>query len=105
MTFHPDKCKVLSVSLEHEIHYQDSGLPFNTFHYCLNPARELSTTLSFVESEKDLGLIVSYNLSSALQSVAIAQLHNKSNSLYFYLLLILQIKVGLENKQILLCKL
>ena len=34
-----------------------------------------------------------------------AQLHNKSNSLYFYLLLILQIKVGLENKQILLCKL
>ena len=26
-----------------------------------------------------------------------AQLHNKSNSLYFYLLLILQIKVGLEK--------
>ena len=38
-------------------------------------------------------------------SEAFAQLHNKSNSLYFYLLLILQIKVGLENKQILLCKL
>ena len=77
MTFHPDKCKVLSVSLEHEIHYQDSGLPFNTFHYCLNPARELSTTLSFVESEKDLGLIVSYNLSSALQSVA---MYSKASS-------------------------
>ena len=77
MTFHPDKCKVLSVSLEHEIHHQDSGLPFNTFHYCLNPARELSTTLSFVESEKDLGLIVSYNLSSALQSVA---MYSKASS-------------------------
>ena len=70
MNFHPDKCKVLRVSLEHDIHNHDSDLPFNTFHYCLDAMHEMKSLLSFVDSEKDLGLIMTYNLSSALQSSA-----------------------------------
>ncbi|MCP4491633.1 MAG: hypothetical protein GY820_30650, partial [Gammaproteobacteria bacterium] len=59
MKFHPDKCKVLSVSnntIESSI--WSICLPFQLFVYTLN-----GTDLDFVKSEKDLGVFVTTNLS------------------------------------------
>ena len=51
MRFHPDKCKVLTVSLQHEPPLLIQALPFSKFVYCLG-----NTPLEFVNSEKDLGV-------------------------------------------------
>ena len=58
MKFHPDKCKVLVVTLKRVQHI----LPFDRFGYHLN-----GTYLDYVESEKDLGVIVHGNLSWGTQ--------------------------------------
>ena len=48
MVFHPQKCKVLSVTMCNRIYYV---LPFDRFAYCLD-----GIPLECVESEKDLGV-------------------------------------------------
>ena len=60
MKFHPDKCKVVSISnraSEHLIIQMWSMLPFLSFVYTLN-----GSSLDFSESEKDLGVIVTTDL-------------------------------------------
>ena len=54
MTFHPSKCKVLSVSLRHFIY---NILPFDRFSYELGDC-----ILDYVEEEKNLGIIVASRL-------------------------------------------
>ena len=61
MRFHPDKCKIVSVSNRASEHYwmeMWSMLPFQTFVYTLD-----KDILDFTESEKDLGVVVSSDLS------------------------------------------
>ena len=77
MTFHPHKCKVVSVTMQNSISYLELILPFQNFHYCLNMAQEENTLLDFVESEKDLGVIITNRLSWGQQSSA---LYSKANS-------------------------
>ena len=58
MTFHPQKCKVLPVTLKTHSDWQ-LALPFlERFPYCLN-----GVCLDYVEFEKDLGVLVSSKLS------------------------------------------
>ena len=61
MNFHPQKCKVLSVTK----HSHDPILPFQTFFYKLG-----GTFLEYVSAEKDLGVIVNSTLSSDDQCLA-----------------------------------
>ena len=56
MRFHPDKCKVLSVTLCKPPIYSNV-LPFYNFIYCLG-----NTPLDFVRSEKDLGVHINSTL-------------------------------------------
>ena len=59
MKFHPNKCKVLSVSNRAADNSVWSiWLPFQTFVYTLN-----GIDLDFVKSDKDLGVLVTSNLS------------------------------------------
>ena len=51
MRFHPDKCKILTVSLQHDPSPLIQALPFSKFVYCIG-----NTALEFVNSEKDLGV-------------------------------------------------
>ena len=58
MTFHPQKCKVLPVTLASPFYWQVS-MPFlEKFPYCLN-----GICLDHVDSEKDLGVFVTSKLS------------------------------------------
>ena len=54
MTFHPSKCKVLSVTMQRNIL---DNLPFNIYWYNLN-----NVMIDYVPSHKDLGLIVTNKL-------------------------------------------
>ena len=66
MTFHPDKCKVLPVTLEVPKYWQ-LNLPFlSEFSYCLNGA-----ILEHVKSQKDLGVYVTSRLSWSDQCAAL----------------------------------
>ena len=56
MRFHPDKCKVLSVSLH--INPWMDVLPFSRFSYSLG-----NSLLDYVSSERDLGVLVTTRLS------------------------------------------
>ena len=71
MTFHPDKCKVLSVSFQRTVNH----LPFMTFFYNLDGSD--NTELEFVDSEKDLGVMISSKLSWVEQ---IDSLYTKASS-------------------------
>ena len=64
MTFHPQKCKVLSVTLENRQHI----FPFDRFPYCLG-----DVCLDYVDCEKDLGVLVSSKLNWMEQSNALAK--------------------------------
>jgi len=75
MTFHPHKCKVLSVTLNHSV--EEYTLPFEKFYYCLDKTQADSTLIDFVEEEKDLGVIITNRLSWVQQSLA---LYSKTNS-------------------------
>ena len=59
MRFHPEKCKVLSVSLQRERNSLMllQALPFSQFVYCLG-----NVPLDFVNSEKDLGVHINKSL-------------------------------------------
>jgi len=60
MKFHPDKCKVISISnraSEHHVTQMWSMLPFQSFEYNLN-----EVILNFTEDEKDLGVVVASDL-------------------------------------------
>ena len=54
MKFHPQKCKVLTVSLRRQIY---NVLPFDRFSY-----ESGDDTLDYVSEEKDLGIIVTNKL-------------------------------------------
>ena len=54
MKFHPQKCKVLSVTLTNTVYYI---LPFDRYTYCLD-----DIPLDYVETEKDLGVHVTTKL-------------------------------------------
>ena len=54
MTFHPKKCKVLSVTLQRNVL---DNLPFNTFLYNLN-----NTIVDYVSSQTDLGVNINTRL-------------------------------------------
>ena len=60
MKFHTDKCKALPIAPTGKglDNYFDQIFPFNIFHYHMN-----GVDLQFVQSEKDLGIIVTSNLS------------------------------------------
>ena len=58
MKFHPDKCKVLSITDERILHI----LPFDRFPYCIG-----KTCLDYVNCEKDLGVYVNNKLNWSLQ--------------------------------------
>ena len=60
MKFHPDKCKVVSISNRASEHHilMWSMLPFQQFVYTLD-----GNILDFTESEKDLGVVVTSDLS------------------------------------------
>ena len=68
MKFHPDKCKVLSVTHEHEKYY----LPFTRYAYHLG-----DEILDYVYSETDLGIYVNYRLTWTTQG---EKIYNKANS-------------------------
>ena len=57
MTFHPMKCKVLTVENSSRYDNTWSMLPFNVFFYFLN-----ENELDSVDNEKDLGVIVNNRL-------------------------------------------
>ena len=57
MKFHPNKCKVLSITDEHVIDI----LPFDRFPYCLG-----NVCLDYVTSEKDIGVTVNVKLNWSL---------------------------------------
>ena len=63
MNFHPQKCKVLTVSHRHESFYI---LPFDRFLYSMN-----NEILDYCTKEKDLGIIVQNRLSWAAHSTSI----------------------------------
>ena len=71
MNFHPDKCKVLSVSFLREVHH----LPFMSFFYTLDGTD--GTELEYIQSEKDLGIVISGRLSWTAQ---IDALYSKASS-------------------------
>ena len=60
MKFHTDKCKVLAIAPTGKgiDNYLDQIFPFNIFYYHMN-----DVDLQFVQSEKDLGIVVTSNLS------------------------------------------
>ena len=62
MKFHPDKCKVLSVAAKSPETSLLSVLPFFRFIYSLG-----GELLDYVDSEKDLGVMVTSNLDWAEQ--------------------------------------
>ena len=68
MKFHTHKCKVLPIAPAGKglDNYWDQIFPFNIFYYHLN-----GNELQFVESEKDLGIMVTSNLSWVDQLMAI----------------------------------
>ena len=66
MKFHPLKCKVVSVTLNRIGDYNDVPLPFCIFNYTLN-----GEILDFVDSEKDLGVLVTTKLSWHDQTMAV----------------------------------
>ena len=72
MKFHPLKCKVLRVTLNQLETYKTIPLPFCIFNYNLN-----GVDLNFVDSEKDLGILVTTRLSWQNQYLA---LYSKSSS-------------------------
>ena len=57
MKFHPNKCKVLTVSLQRTNNIYSQALPFSNFIYCLG-----DTPIDFVNSEKDLGVYINSSL-------------------------------------------
>ena len=65
MKFHPLKCKVLRVTLNHIEDYKTIPLPHCIFHYQMN-----GVYLDFVDSEKDLGVLMSTKLSWSDQCIA-----------------------------------
>ena len=75
MTFHPHKCKVLSVTLQHSTFVHDIVFPFHSFHYCLDGTDR--SMLEYVTTEKDLGVEIS-NRFSWCQHVS--ALYNKASS-------------------------
>ena len=69
MTFHPNKCKVLSV-----YHlYEESILPFDRYPYCLD-----NVCLDYVNSQKDLGVFMNCRLNWTEQCNALI---SKSNTM------------------------
>ena len=71
MKFHPDKCKVLSITDERILH----TLPFDRFPYTLG-----NTCLEYVNYEKDLGVYVNNKLKWSLQcSTLISKATNMLN--------------------------
>ena len=64
MIFHPQKCKVLPVTLEIRQHI----LPFDRFPYCLG-----DSCLDYVESQKDLGVFISTRLNWNEQTKTLAK--------------------------------
>ena len=74
MKFHPQKCKVVPIAPKGRGHDNiwDQVFAFNIFYYNLNGAE-----LHFVESEKDLGVLVTTNLSWTEQILA---LYSKASS-------------------------
>ena len=85
MKFHAKKCKVLPIAPTGKglDNYWDLIFPFNIFYYNLNGVQ-----LQFVESEKDLGIMVTKNLSwveqlNALYSKASSRLGLLKRTLYF----------------------
>lgn len=72
MNFHPQKCKVLTISRQDDKPAWATIFPFLKFYYFLN-----GTDLEFVESEKDLGVIVTSKLSWREQCLA---LYSKASS-------------------------
>ena len=60
MKFHPNKCKVLSITDERVIDI----LPFDRFPYCLG-----NICIDYVISEKDLGVTVNVKLNWSLHSI------------------------------------
>ena len=72
MKFHPLKCKVLRVTLNHIEDYRTIPLPYCIFNYSLN-----GNFLDFVDSEKDLGVLITTKLSWNDQCLA---LYSKASS-------------------------
>ena len=69
MKFHPNKCKVLAITLRHQ---KFNTLPFDRFSYELG-----NCILDYVNEEKDLGVIVTNKLNWDLQQAAIVSKANK----------------------------
>ena len=69
MKFHPDKCKVLTITLRHQ---RFNILPFDRFSYELG-----SCILDYVNEEKDLGVIVTNKLNWDIQQATIITIANK----------------------------
>ena len=65
MKFHPLKCKVLRVTLNHIEDYKTIPLPHCIFHYQMN-----GVYLDFVDSEEDLEVLTSTKLSWSDQCIA-----------------------------------
>ena len=63
MKFHPDKCKVLTISLRHQ---KFNILPFDRFLYELG-----NCILDYVNEEKNLGVIVTNKLNWDIQQATI----------------------------------
>ena len=66
MKFHPLKCKVLRVTLNQIEDYKSIPLPHCIFNYQMN-----GVYLDFVDSEKDLGVLMTTKLSWSDQSIAL----------------------------------
>ena len=69
MKFHPDKCKVLTITPRHQ---KLNILPFDRFSYELG-----SCILDYVNEEKDLGVIVTNKLNWDIQQATIISKANK----------------------------
>ena len=69
MKFHPDKCKVLTITLRCQ---KFNILPFDRFSYELG-----SCILDYVNEEKDLGVIVTNRLNWDIQQATIVSKANK----------------------------
>ena len=70
MRFHPDKCKVLSVTLHRNIL---DNLPFNTFFYQLN-----GNIIDYVTSQRDLGVLMNNKLNWGAHCDALVAKANSS---------------------------
>ena len=75
MKFHPNKCKVLSITNEHVIDI----LPFDKFPYCLG-----NTCLDYVTTENDLGVIVNVKLNWPLHCNTLITKHTNIH-IYTYI--------------------